>query len=409
MNSLELYLAIVKNLYPKQGTQQWMENRIKSIGCSELYDASRPIKNVRSINAKRNFLKKKFAFESIDHLDSVILGKLFEPTNKKFTEFLFDCKIHESPGSILGDNGISCSPDGLGYVDINLKYFHKFFTTMHEKDNYLIIRKNKSYSHLPEILDYSDFNNGNKKFKTLVLFEFKCLTTRKMEKTIPLKYLYQVLGGMDVIKIANFCIYNECKFRFCNIQDLGFNNRYNNFKVSREIISNTEFTNEPFMIGFKIICSDNYNENPLDITENLYEFKFVTENEKFISFDSPIVYKQFGKIKFCEGKFVQKLNKLNINTEKIEDIILEIKNSLHDNLRITILYNQLYNIIKSQQKGIIFIFCWKLFDFKAFIVPRIHGFISSLSNEIDPLVNFINENNNKNIDEIYDNINNFSY
>lgn len=170
---------------PKQGDEQWHENRNKGIGASEVSDM---------LGSGRgsilNLIKKKIGLKGFRGNTACYWGHFFEEVNRQLTSARYgDCHIYEF--SSIQDKEcpyIRGSPDGVAVT-----YITKTIQTPLGPVQYTI----------PQIC----------------LLEFKCPYTIVPDyQVIPKNYLQQVLSCMCSLGITEHGIYSACMMRRCSFE-----------------------------------------------------------------------------------------------------------------------------------------------------------------------------------------------
>ena len=219
---LEKYVSFMNSMGFKQGSTEWLNNRVYSIGCSELYKAcGTPTKQQEIVNIKSG------KGPNLSTIIPVIWGTVFESSTRTITELILGTKIFTLNGSIRNKNSvISCSPDGIGIVrlpkqtalDLITKDINDYYTI--SKDQYKF-KCNKLIE--PGILcEFGNTASNNWEppqddddVELIALYEFKSRHSKALvhDKIQP-EHLYQVLGGIEVMKIVyNIGVYAESWFK----------------------------------------------------------------------------------------------------------------------------------------------------------------------------------------------------
>lgn len=168
---------------PKQGDEQWHENRNKGIGASEISDMLGSGKG-----SILNLIKKKIGLKEFRGNTACYWGHFFEEVNRQLTAARYgDCHIYEF--SSIQDKEcpyIRGSPDGVAITNIT-----KTIQTSLGPVQYTV----------PQIC----------------LLEFKCpYTVIPDYQIIPKNYLQQVLSCMCSLGITEHGIYSACMIRRCS-------------------------------------------------------------------------------------------------------------------------------------------------------------------------------------------------
>lgn len=196
MNKNEILDNFIKNYIhlPSQGTTEWALKRRSRIGGSEIST----VLNKNKHNTIKKLIFQRTNLSSFNGNIMTMWGNIFECIIQKYSEKLFNCKIYET-GSIAHDsNLLAYSPDGLSVIE------------------------NKN------LLNFVNDNNKNKNDKSIILFEFKCPFKRIPTEEVPEYYIYQPKIGMEIINICDYSLFIQAIFRISSINDLIYNNEYNN-------------------------------------------------------------------------------------------------------------------------------------------------------------------------------------
>lgn len=203
-----------------QGSDEWKANRINSIGCSEHYKAT------NTPSSRKQVLMNKISEMSIDGVDAIKFGNAFESSCKSINEIYFGCEILDAPGSIKSDKGsVTCSPDGLGVVELS-KVFHDLIMRQYfEKKPYTEEGKKPRFcGNIP--MDVRNMDSGGKKYPHIILFEFKSPYTRIIKDGMPSEeYSRQVLMGLEVLDYPSAGIFSEMDFEV-TLDELWFDHSY---------------------------------------------------------------------------------------------------------------------------------------------------------------------------------------
>src|SRR3989344_6154271 len=190
---------------PKQGTEEWLSRRKKTIGGSEIST----IIGVNRYSSIYVLLLNKTGLGQ-GHVGDIKTrwGNLFEDILCKYVE-------HDLHTEIIGDElfipGLipeqSYSPDGLGVVE-----FDEEVEICGAKYKYRVA--------------------------AAALFEFKCPFNRIPNGSIREYYVPQVKAGLDTIPVVDIGIFAEAVIRRCTIDSLGYNPVYDstlNGKTGRPV------------------------------------------------------------------------------------------------------------------------------------------------------------------------------
>jgi hypothetical protein len=203
-----------------QGSDEWKANRINSIGCSEHYKAT------NTAASRKQVLTNKITEMSIDGVAAIKFGNAFESSCSSISEIYFDCDILDAPGSIKADYGsVTCSPDGLGVVELS-KVFHDLIMRQYfEKKPYTEEGKKPRFrGHIP--MDVNNMHSEGKRYAHIILFEFKSPYSRVIKEGMPSEeYSRQVLMGLSVLDYPSAGIFIEMDFEV-TLDELWFDYSY---------------------------------------------------------------------------------------------------------------------------------------------------------------------------------------
>jgi len=197
---------------PAQGSEEWLAQRLESIGGSEMGTVCGVNKysKVKTLISQRLGLTKRFSGNVWTRM-----GNLYENITAMYMEYCLKARIHET-GSIPGLRDPqgkviqAFSPDGLTVA------------SAFELDN--IIPPQFKHGPLEEFLIDAKANNP----WLITLLEFKAPGRRIPANNwteATRSYEYQVLTGLDTVKITEIGIYVDAIIRRCSIYDIGANPR----------------------------------------------------------------------------------------------------------------------------------------------------------------------------------------
>ena len=198
---------------PAQGTEEWLAQRMESVGGSEMGTVCGVNKynSVKQLVSQRLGLTKRFIGNVWTRM-----GNLYENITAMYMEYCLKTRIHET-GSIPGlrdQNGNviqAFSPDGLAVSSI-------FDIDRAIPDQF-------KHGPLEEFIQNSKENNP----WLVTLLEFKAPGRRVPADDwtdATRSYQYQVLTGLDTVKITEIGLYVDAVIRRCSIYDIGTNPRY---------------------------------------------------------------------------------------------------------------------------------------------------------------------------------------
>lgn len=229
---LEEFILKHKDL-PKQGSQEWLDQRKFTVGGSQIAT----LMGINKYENMRSFARSKSNFYSFKKEAPLWFGNLMEPCIEQYVEIEFDVKPIETGSLPCSFNKhLSYSPDGICVMKREKLY------SMTSKENV-----DKCLNH-DNIVDNEDIT---------VLLEFKSPFMRKIVKgDIPKYYKPQPLLGMEIIDIAEISVFIECVFRFCALRDL-HTNRYSFYHYDKERLNGSAIMYSAMSLY--------YNEEDLDV------------------------------------------------------------------------------------------------------------------------------------------------
>lgn len=218
----------------KQGSKEWHNNRKKTIGSSEIHNATGTQKQVEGV-----INKKLGRSRDIYGCAPIVWGNLMESSSKIVTSVIMGCDIHNVNGSILNtklvdDQGNpinSDSPDGMGVIILPANLYQSCIRPIHVQDTELYGKLRFSSTKSADRKQFITsiiYGGGSGKKETneyqvpqdvqgemclIAHFEFKSPCTREIiPEYISNEYLYQKLSGLDVFDIAQVGVFSEVKF-----------------------------------------------------------------------------------------------------------------------------------------------------------------------------------------------------
>lgn len=405
---MESFLKVLIKFYGaqcyKQNTIEWLNNRVNSIGCSELRKA------VNTLNNKALIVKTKIDIENnnLDHVDAIVWGKIFENSVKRVTEIILNCDINDAPGSIKNTNKyVTCSPDGLGVLPIKAKIAKKmikginvselgisrgeflFSTIIDQSSATEIIKMN---SEIEKTID-KGYTIVDFLPKMYALFEFKAPITRKLERNkIPPEYIYQVLGGLNVINFCSMGVFSECKFKLCKPDQFGFNPSFipaTNNDEKQSQYTNTKIT----VIGIKIIVNKDptfEQEANKQLLHSVYDMKqlintIFIENMEIV--DLPIFKDYKNRNLTSLNHFIDSASNIVDDFQINTDLFWGFLNGENE---ITEFIDNLF-----ENKQIVACCLWKLVDCNVMFVKKVNDFLKFLEpdlRDVTESIKLINEN-----------------
>jgi hypothetical protein len=411
---LHIYLNLLRINAVEQGSEQWLANRCKSVGCSELGDLLNA-----TVASKKMLISSKLGINRMrDGIPQLMWGHAFECTTKTFTEVYFDCKVIDCPGSIRHPNmRVTCSADGIGYARVPLDVIRFLSEKISIKDmeksrGKLKFNKSLMFSKDTQIYEINKrINNktlAGKPFGReeillnyypimITLFEFKSPYSRVLTSEIPTNYCCQVQGGLNIFQIASLGFYVECRFVNCYVSQFGYNSNYVNFQGS-------EFDGEfaittPLMIGAKFYIMHEhalsyFTDHPLNsdiFITSAWDYQqfgdrltfsqdYITVDCCFVD-DNPI---QNAKLLL---QFISEMaNLLEISIEQREYLTNLYIDAIIDPANII---NLMIAVKELNPKRIFAIQLWKLMDFTNAYFNRIGDFLSMFADDVSDVTDSV--------------------
>ena len=245
---------------PKQGSKEWLDSRIGTIGGSE-------ISTIIGLNPYQNIKKlimQKLGITKFVKSAPLWFGNILEYPLQQYTELIFDVTIFET-GSIPFEKSkyIKYSPDGIAVIKKNK--LRKIF-----KNIDIIDSRSKFDNSLEDLND-----------ELLILFEFKNPYMRVIKQNeIPVYYKPQPQLGLEVIDICEASIFIESVFRFCSYNDIiSLNYRYN----TRYHFDRVKYNNKPIAYSaISLYYEKNNNSDSLhSILDKLSDYLYTNDINDF--------------------------------------------------------------------------------------------------------------------------------
>lgn len=362
----------------RQGSLPWLQERKDSVGCSELCNAS----NTKI--TKINIIKGKLGLvNSISNTIPIIWGNTFEDTTKLFTEVFMKCSILEVPGSIKRENyKITCSPDGLGVIEIPLRYYLNIIKKTVISD----LPKKAGIPQFETMVDFElpqfvvEQRNDFLKLSIFALFEFKSPISRTLCRSIPKEYVHQVLGGLGLLKEIDLGVYSECRFACCNFEQFGFNDGYLNLKNNDLATDEFAFC-MPKLIGCKFFimlphAKEYFTEYPIP------RVTYINTESDYRAFSSRLVYRldfvifdiafsaDSQDLPFLKQRFLECLPS-QFDLDKYEKLYSHISQNPNQET-IKMLTDE---ILKDDQEMVFAIQLWKLMDSQICFLRKVEDFL----------------------------------
>jgi len=357
---LELYKEFHKHL-PPQRSKLWLEDRKGDektpprVGGSEV---STLLGNNPKYSPLKSFYLSKLGFTSFDGNIATRWGNLFEDVVTALIEKIYKTKVVEF-GSILG------LKDGEHHV--------------------------QSYS--PDgLFVYED---------KIILSEIKSPWSRRPLGDVPSNYIDQVQIGLSTIRIADYALFFDAFFRVSTLKSLRYDNREYDLKVHplRGANEAIVFDNNPVYIGYIFFTEKsteirgNIQKLMIDILEKLARTPNISN---MLSLTQDLgIYRSFFR-QYLSRKLTLPLDAMDLEIPpyyffdisecESEDIII----LREDEDPLDYIYEKTRTYIK-ENRELIAIVPWKLFDFKIVRVDPAPGYLESVSDKIKKVMKDIFE------------------
>lgn len=262
----------------EQGSQKWRDDRVESIGGSELHEL---LRNESAIVAS------KIGLRPFLELLPMVWGSVFEPIIRNIIMCLLKTTIHER-GSIPSAEvkGKTFSMDGIGIV----RFLCDRWDDVH-KEFFMYL---------------------------ITLFEFKCPWSRMLvQGEIPKDYIPQVKSGMADLQIPDLALYTEGVFRICEFSDLVVGNKNINTQIHKPTdqmpmvmgymglyMEELVEPGEEFKWAFKSLCdSAPYDYGSVDSHTKLHDLLKLIKAKIVKVFHSPILATvEQSRIQYLKGQ-----------------------------------------------------------------------------------------------------------
>jgi hypothetical protein len=336
----------------KPGSDTHLNLRRNYIGCSELYKAT------GTINMVKNIIKGKLIPQQLNILP-VTHGIHFEDNCEEYLKHILkNNRIYKAPGSILNQKlpNIACSPDGLGYI--NVENF----------DKYKVVKKNIEYVSIRyNSLEFNEmiqsFSSKDNDVEVPCLFEYKSPFSRKIKNGyISLDYEYQIQGGMQVVDICQYACFFESVFKLCSLGQLFCDWCYDMNYILYECVEDyTEIAK-----GIKLYFLKPEFFNRKDVNTRLVNM--------LEHFNNPLYEKygvDFGTYDYFKSFFVG----LNESMYTTVNLPMYIKNDTNEFVNINnevLSKDNILDIVSEYTNDNTYIgyACWKLYDYQIIIQKR---------------------------------------
>ena len=358
---------------PKQGSAEWLDSRLETIGGSEIST----ILGLNPYQDIKKLLNQKLGISKFVKSAPLWFGSILEYSLQKYTELVFNTTVYET-GSIQYQKSkyIKYSPDGISVIKKD-KLKHIF-------DSFNIINSTSNFDN-----DKSHIDND----ELLILFEFKNPYMRVIKMNeIPVYYKPQPQLGLEVIDICEASIFIESVFRFCSYNDIIYqNNRYN----TRYHFDRNRYTNRPIAYTAFSLYYDknNTNDSLLNILNNLSEY--LIENSMH----------QYDLSNIANAKLLNSILENIVDYKDIKliyhDMYLNYKADYHDK---DLYYFDKYNninkfkqevknkkneILENTNNVYLGCFCYKMFNINIQPVYKSDIVNDDLLNKVENVINII--------------------
>ncbi len=206
----------------------------------------------------------------------------------------------------------------------------------------------------------------------IALFEFKCPFTRIPNGKVPSYYASQVKYGLDIIKITTIGVYVEAVFRMCKWYDMGLNNKCDN------ILAPKSTGGIPLAQGIVGFYSNDYaterylNEFVPGSADNDYALNDIALASRPL-FEELMALSDCGKISLWYS-----------------ELIIE-KSDIISKQRLNCQYNMYKDFLRNKSPPVCYgILPWKLFSVDIHEIDPVPGYIASLQEKINKVINVVN-------------------
>lgn len=363
----------------KQNSTEWTNSRRYSVGCSELYDACSTPK------MRQNLVQRKInSTGNLNHLRPIIWGNVFESSARLVASLIFNTTIHEFNGGIKHKNGVNtCSPDGVGLIRLPLSMVSRIFNrhvSQYAKYKYSgdteIFRLNSveciipgprmrhavavDNSWQPPVMTAANYCD---EMELVALFEFKCPFSKEPQHTkIHEPYLFQVLGGTEIMHVSLIGLLFECWFSevcaFSRLTDRIIED------PQRQADANVYFAGLKFIDIRDVKC----------ITMTSFELEYVKGkkfSEEYICIDGPYIFACGDKVHFYADEMPdnppQSIEEFNIYCDNLLDAMQQNDEKPNHYLK------------------------FELDQFTTKYVPRLEGFIDCVKPYCDDIIKCVQE------------------
>ena len=331
----------------RQRDNKWYELMGTTIGGSEIAAliGVSPYSNFyKVVESKIEICKGNKPWNSVDNI-SCWWGTLFEDVITKVVEIDLGNIIKGTNICIQKYEGHRNSPDGFIVANFYKKddKYH-IWTTDLPKDIIVL--------------------------SMILLLEFKCPITRKVNGTIPKHYKPQVLSGLSVSPLAHKGLFVDSIFRKCSINQLG-----NNIHYDIDFHKKIEKTNFPIAWGSVTIYiqQDKVSQIIKDIFEEYFEIDYIDDTQNDII--------DLGDISNTLFETIMSLINNKVLLTSISTV--QFVDGRGD--------KEILNLNKKTGYYIFAILPWKLFDLSYVFVDREPNFLENIYPLIQKVHNLVKE------------------
>jgi hypothetical protein len=397
-----------------QHSEQWYQARKLTIGGSLMA----AIQGISPFTTRQQLIEGKTIGAS-DRISSLAMnmGTVFEDVLRKYIEHTLKTKILADNAFIRGppETHTSYSPDGIGVVCAQeLARYGISVDTLRggivshgtgagaaapSTDNIAVDAAAGAPSTNDVATDAARAESPAASAKPdarardhhVVLFEFKCLHSRKPTSEPPPYYVSQVKTGLDIIPIADYGLLIEAVFRRCAWQDMGLNPKFE--KTLTKTASGGGAPLAMGIIGFSTRQSE--------FSDHLHALRMAGASANASALET--AYAQFEQSYLNEYENCDRIYDLALSSRELFTQLLECGvNRAVDIWVGDIVYvsdaqtdaecrrrlNALLAKYREYSAGAtnFGILPWKLFDVRAHVIQRTQNYIAQWQNEINEVV-----------------------
>lgn len=338
-------------------------NRQKTVGGSEIHKMRTPA-GMKSVVSSKLGLSKLGLKPRLDNILPILHGNIYESVTKNIAEIVFDCKILEPNGGYSHKRYPfnSYSADGIG--------------TMMISDELMRWCYDECLDYIPSKKRYVDYKYITKeqiagKREVDVLFEFKSPFTRELDGLVSDDYCYQILAGLDIIRLCNIGAFVQC-----NIKEYSGENHFSN-EYNTPYHEERQSQYQPTHIGKKYYIQ--LGENDFKYIDALGDFRldcafsdYGVYGKSYTSVDSPCFSLEEGVISFHEFNFIEVMSRY-VDTSLFSELIGGICQPITEEM-VGDFYAELDKIMFEQTPAFSQNY-WKLIDIDLHLFPVKLGFV----------------------------------